>query len=116
MFNANTLADLKDVVNMALAHIPYPLMTSKESYYQSILYILLNAAGLMTRAEEFTNNGRPDLVVTAKHALYIMVLKMDQPASGAILQIRQKGYSEKYRNEKSRSSWWVSSLIARIAS
>jgi hypothetical protein len=96
-FYDQNLEGVKDLLNQALANIPYLMFSSRESYYQTIIYMLLNMGRLPTIAEDMVNAGRADLVIKLSKVIYILELKMNQSASVALAQIKARGYAEKYR-------------------
>jgi ATP-dependent exoDNAse (exonuclease V) beta subunit len=58
---------------------------------------MLTLTGMRVQAEEPTNVGRVDNVLDTGERIYIFEYKIDQPAQDALVQIREKGYYEKYR-------------------
>jgi len=96
---ASDLATLKDLLNHILAQIPYGLHGSRpqEHYYQTVFHLLLAAAGVVVTPEDMTNRGRIDLTVMVGSMVYLFELKMDQPATVAIQQIKDRDYATKYR-------------------
>ncbi len=105
---ANNLDGLKDCINHLLAQLPYELhgkqsktekddLLLREHYYQTIFYLWLTAAGFFTTPEDMTNRGRIDLTVVINKMVYIFELKMDQSATAAIQQIKDRDYATKYR-------------------
>lgn len=96
MFDNNQLEGLQEVLNTTLAQINYHMISDKESYYQTVFYFLFNMCGLPTSAEDLTNRGRADLTMQTKDFIYIIELKMNQPANVALQQIKDRGYAEKY--------------------
>ena len=93
-----------------LAGIPYPWhdqadLSRYESWYASLLYMSFKAIGAAVRAEESTSRGRSDLVVLHGGQVFVMEFKVvedesrsDAALDRALVQIRDKGYSEQYRN------------------
>ncbi len=75
-----------------------------EGYYASVLYAFFSSLGFATQAEDVTNKGRIDLVVTVptaeKTIVYIFGFKViddsSQVTNKAVSQIKDKGYGEKY--------------------
>jgi len=61
--------------------------------------------GVELRAEEATSHGRSDMVVLHAGRVFVLEFKMaedkkktGESLDGAIAQIREKGYAEKYRD------------------
>lgn len=95
---------MKELFQSVFASIPYqwhtPANIAKyEAYVASTFYSFFMGAGLSVRAEEFTNRGRIDLVVTGPSYVYLFEFKMvEKEASGdALEQIRDRDYAQKYR-------------------
>ncbi len=94
-----------------LSGIPHPWHDSAnlshyESWYASLLYMNFRAIGVDLRVEESSSRGRSDMVLIHAGQVFIMELKVVEDESGkeaaldqAMAQIRDKGYSEKYRNQ-----------------
>ena len=94
------LDGLKDALNQALAMMPYFMFGTQESYYQTVIYLFFNASSLITIAEDMSNRGRADITVLLPEVIYIFELKLNQPASVALEQIKQRGYAQKYLSLK----------------
>ena len=99
------------VLQTVFASIPYEIDPTEEhirkganyeAHYHSVLYAMLKVTGMQVSAEERTNRGRIDLVIETANAIYIFEMKVNKPAKDAILQIREKGYADKYRMEGKR--------------
>ncbi|WP_041082022.1 ATP-binding protein [Thermotoga profunda] len=103
---------LMGAIQSALAEISYDVIerikrsgkedkiTQLESFYQTYIKTLLGVAGYKVIEEQIANTGRADLVVKTNGTVYIFELKIDQPASKAIEQIKQKRYYESYRYKR----------------
>ncbi|MEW6525203.1 MAG: ATP-binding protein [Spirochaetota bacterium] len=74
-----------------------------EGYYASVVYALLNGAGLTVVAEDTTTTGRIDLTVLWNNRAYIVEFKVveDKGEGKALQQIKEKRYYEKYKNNSS---------------
>lgn len=92
-----SIEKLKDLLNQALAQVPYHLFGTQESYYQTVIYLLFAANNISVVAEDIMNRGRADLTVILPHIVYVFELKMNQPATVALDQIKQRDYAAKYR-------------------
>ena len=95
---SENLEELKGVLNQALAQMPYFMFGTRESYYQTVIYLFFNASSVVTIAEDMMNRGRADITVLLPQAIYIFELKMNQSSSVALQQIKDRGYAEKYRH------------------
>lgn len=98
-FDGNNFDEVMSVFRRAFSSIPYTLFSGEESYYHSVLLMLLLGTGIDARAEEMTSLGRSDLVVEHKGRVFVIELKRDSSAA-ALQQIRTKGYGEKYRGRE----------------
>ena len=84
-------------LNIQFAKIPYEAFKeAKEGFYQAMMLICLEVAGLRTYGEVHTNLGRIDLVVQQPKHTFIFELKVDKPAAVALDQIQTKRYQERY--------------------
>ena len=77
-----------------------------EAWYASLLYMSFKAIGATVRAEEATSRGRSDLVLLHGGQVFVMEFKVvsdegqaDAALDRALAQIKEKGYSEQYRNQ-----------------
>ena len=71
-----------------------------EGFYCSIVYSYFCALGYEVIGEDVTNKGKIDLTIKSEHTIFIFEFKVSNQsdiAAEAILQIKSKGYSEKYR-------------------
>ncbi len=82
------------------SHIPYNLRINRESYYHSLLQLILTVVGKDANSEVLTDKGRIDLVVKTKRYIYIFELKIDEDPKAAIIQIKQKRYYQRFLNQK----------------
>ena len=95
-----------------LSGIPHPWhdqadLSRYEAWYASLLYMSFKAIGAEVRAEESTSRGRSDLVLLHGGQVFVMEFKVvadegqaDAALDRALAQIKEKGYSGKYRNRK----------------
>ncbi len=92
--------DLEAVVqtlNVQFAKIPYDAFRdAKEGFYQAMLLLCFEVAGLRTYGEVHTNLGRIDLVIQQPQHTFIFELKVDQPAAVALDQLHTRRYQERY--------------------
>ena len=94
-----------------LAGMPHPWhdqadLSRYEAWYASLLYMGFKAIGAKVRVEESTHQGRSDLVLLHAGQVFVMEFKVvddesqaDASLERALVQIRDKGYSEPYRNQ-----------------
>ncbi|WP_041082027.1 ATP-binding protein [Thermotoga profunda] len=81
-------------------HVKEERVKNLEMYYQSLVYCILAASGYNVETEVETGGGRIDIILKTDGTVYIFELKIDQPASKAIEQIRQKRYHESYKYKR----------------
>ena len=86
------------VINLQslIANIPYNLHEEKESYYHSLLHVLMDSIGLGNQSEVSTSIGRIDMTVDMPGQIYIFEFKFKKSAQEALEQIEQQRYYEKY--------------------
>ena len=68
-----------------------------ETSYARCLAFLLAAQGFRFRMEDVQSDGRADIVAEHPCGVYIFELKVDEPASAALDQVKAKGYDAPYR-------------------
>ncbi len=92
--------DFIDDLKVLYAKIPSTIFVSeRESYYHSIIYLLLHLMKPeMIKAEQMTNKGRIDAVVKTDKYIYVMEFKMNNPKE-ALKQIKDKKYYQPYLND-----------------
>jgi Predicted AAA-ATPase/PD-(D/E)XK nuclease superfamily len=87
-------------LKILLAHIPYTLHISRESYYYSLLQLMLSLLDMNAQSEILTDKGRIDLTLETKTHLYIFELKFNTKAIAALQQIETKKYYQRYLTQK----------------
>lgn len=83
--------------NTLLATIPYSLFLTKESYYHSLLHMVLQVCGMVTHSEKLTSVGRIDIVCETDAHLFLFECQLDGSAEEALEQIETKRYAEQFR-------------------
>jgi len=85
----------------SIANINIPAGASeRESYYHTMFYLiaeLLADRDLKIDSELLTARGRIDMVVESKDKVFIIEFKANQSAEQAVKQIKEKGYTDKYK-------------------
>jgi len=88
------------------AKIPYKLHIPKESYYQSLFYMILSLLGVKIDLEVLTDKGRIDGVLEFPDKVYVIEFKygkkgskMENLLDKAIKQIKEKKYYERFMCE-----------------
>jgi hypothetical protein len=96
-----------DKINSLFASIPYQIFIEKrEAYYHSILHIAFTLLNFWVESEVSTSKGRIDTVLQTDTHIYILEFKVELPktlkgkrlAKAALDQIKEKDYTEKYKN------------------
>ncbi len=95
---ADNLTEFFSILNHLFAKIPAHLHDKKEAYYHSIFIAACTMAGIPIEAEKFTSMGRSDAVLQSPTSIYVVELKMNQPADVALKQIADKRYTECYQH------------------
>ena len=70
-----------------------------ETSYARCLSFLLAAHGFRFRMEDVQSDGRADVVAEHPCGVFIFELKVDEPVSVALAQVRAKGYDAPYRGK-----------------
>jgi len=104
LLQANDLAGLKDVMHAFFASIPSDWYRNSpiaqyEGYWASVFYSHFAALGLDTVLEDATNHGRIDMAVRWLGQTWLFEFKVLEltPKGGALQQLLNKGYADKYR-------------------
>ncbi len=98
------LDQLQQLLNDALANVSYTLLAkadekpANENLYHIIFTILFSACGMRVTNEEHTNRGRMDIVIDLDDVIYVIELKINQPARVALDQIKDRQYPAKFRH------------------
>ena len=102
---ARDFGAMKTLFHSFYASIPYEWYTNNdirryEGYYASVFYAYFAALGLDVRVEDSTNHGRLDMAVCVNEDIYLFEFKVVEmaPEGGAMAQLKEKGYAEKYRH------------------
>ncbi len=93
---AGDIEGFVNIVKSLFASIPYNIFeTANESYYHSLMYLILTLAGINIQAEVQTNIGRTDAIIETNDTIYIVEFKIGT-AQAALNQIEEKKYFEKH--------------------
>jgi hypothetical protein len=122
------MAGMTAVIKRLFAAIPWRNFTNNklpeaEGYYASVLYAFFASLNATIIPEDITNHGQVDMTVKLADYVYVIEIKMADedelivPAetNPALEQIRQMGYSEKYRHEPGRGLFEVGLVFSRKA-
>lgn len=106
LLEKNDIEGMKELFNSFFSSIPHDWyrksgLEKYEGYYASVFYAYFTALGLDVRAEDPTSKGRIDMAVKYGGRCYIFEFKVvEEPERRALAQIKEKGYHEKYMNER----------------
>ena len=81
-----------------LSHIPYSLHIESEKFYHALLQTIFFASGVESESESerLTSIGCMDLILSLPNLIYIVELKINQPAKEGVKQIEQQKYYEPF--------------------
>lgn len=86
-----------ETLKIFFANIPYDISSrAPEETYQAIFCAILYFIGVGVTPEVRTNEGRIDAVMETPDHVYVMEFKRDQSAAGALAQIKDRKYFEKF--------------------
>jgi hypothetical protein len=89
-----------NILRAVYANIPGDIfIKDRESYYHTVIYLILKLIGITVATEVRTNQGRIDAVIQTAQCIYILEFKMGSPDE-ALKQIKEKKYFEKYMASK----------------
>ena len=99
-FSNGSVGDAMALLSSIYASIPYhELVFKAENACHASFVAMMNLMGADIAAEEPTNIGRIDAVLTCQKYIYIIEFKFNQSADVAIAQIKKNRYWEKYQHE-----------------
>ena len=83
-----------------MAGIPYEFADKAvELHYENNLFIIFVLVGVDARPEWHTSQGRIDLLLTMRNAIYIIELKLDGTPEEALKQIHEKDYARQFAGD-----------------
>ncbi len=94
---AGNLDDFFRVLSSLFASIPYQITGTQESYFHTVVHVVLTLTGHVVHSEIPTNQGRMDAVLDTGERVYIFEFKLRDSADDALAQIRERGYPERFR-------------------
>ena len=93
---------LEEAINKSFQHIPYPLWQKEnEHFYHPIIHLLFSLLGVYIHSEVHTKDGRADAIILYEDHVYCLEFKLNKTAEAAVLQVKEKGYLDAYRNKAS---------------
>lgn len=91
---------MQQAINAAFAHIPYDLwQRENEQYYHAIVHLLFSLLKVYIFSEVHTQQGRADAIVIHEDQIYCLEFKLDQSAEIALEQIKNRGYTERFKDK-----------------
>jgi len=98
----NDIPEFIKILKSSFTSIPYQIfIKEKESYYHTVIYIIMRLIGFNIKAEESISKGRSDAVILTDSHIYIFEFKMFPiTAKKAIEQIKTEGYDKPYLTDK----------------
>ena len=94
---AGDLESFFRVLSSLFASIPYQIAGTQESYFHTVVHVVLTLTGHVVHSEIPTNQGRMDAVLDTGERVYVFEFKLREGAEAALAQIRERGYSERFR-------------------
>jgi len=94
---AGDLQSFFRVLSSLFASVPYQITGTQESYFHSVVHVVLTLTGFVAHSEIPTNQGRMDAVLDTGEREYVFEFKLRESADAALAQIRQRGYPERFR-------------------
>ena len=101
-----TLDQFMQRLRQFFSAMPYDISNKNERHYQSILYALFVAIGADVSAEVRTAISRMDIALKMQKAIYILELKYDGSAEGAVDQVEERDYAAAFALDN-RPVWAV---------
>jgi len=115
-----------------MASIPYDSLPPdrlflREHNYQTTIYLIFSLMGEYVKTEVHSSQGRSDVEVETKDAIYIFEFKVGGKPIDALNQIKEMGYAEKHivsnknifligasisRNKRTLSKWAVEKVLS----
>lgn len=83
-------------IKQLFSHVPYHLYGTQEKHYHAILQMIFTVAGLASHAEFSTSHGRIDMVIDLANIIYVIEVKLNEPASKALAQIEARKYYQRF--------------------
>ena len=95
----NDLEHFIVILKSLYANIPFEIfIKNAESYYHTIIYLILKLLGVKVIVEKHSNKGRIDAIIETKKYIFIMEFKMGD-VNSALRQLKSKRYYEQFLND-----------------
>jgi len=96
----NNIEQFIIILKSLYANIPFEIfMKNAESYYHTIIYLILKLLGVKIFVEKHTNKGRIDAIIETKKYIFIIEFKMGS-INNALKQLKEKKYYEQYLKDE----------------
>ncbi|MCD4817771.1 MAG: ATP-binding protein [Candidatus Cloacimonetes bacterium] len=96
----NDIEQFVIILKSLYANIPFEIfIKNAESYYHTIIYLILKLLGVKVFVEKHTNKGRIDAIIETKKYIFILEFKMGS-VNSALKQLKEKKYYEPYLKDK----------------
>jgi hypothetical protein len=83
-------------VNRTLAGVPYQIFPEEESYFHSLVHLMLVSTGYRVSSEVSTHKGRMDTLVETLDRVIIFEFKLGGTTREALEQIQSRGYDRPF--------------------
>jgi hypothetical protein len=91
------LSQFFEILHSIYAAVPYQITGDKESYFHSILHVVLSLTGYLVYSEIPTNKGRMDAVLDIGQSIYIFECKLHDSEQTALQQIKNNDYAQRFQ-------------------
>ena len=98
-FNGGNAEGIISTLRQLLSSVPYQIHLKDEKFYHGLIQMACVAAGTLYAIRIFFSIGRADIIVTTAKFLYVIELKLNQPAEIALQQIKERRYYEQFLNQ-----------------
>jgi len=100
LFEERRIDEAMEHLQTFMAGIPYEFAEKAvELHYENNLFIIFVLVGVDARPEWHTSQGRIDLLLTMRNAIYIIELKLDGTPEEALEQIHKKDYARQFTGD-----------------
>ena len=72
---------------------------TKEGFYEYTFYLILSMLNVYVQTQVKCRNGRTDMIVNTMDTIYVFEFKVKGSAEKALLQIDEKGYTDRYATD-----------------
>lgn len=94
--NNGNIDEMVAALLQLFSHVPYQIHLKDEKFYHALVQTACTAAGVKAQSEYSTSRGRADIQIETPKILYVIELKLNQPAELALQQIKERRYYEPF--------------------